>query len=258
MPAEIRDSTRRLLAATVWLLAGTGSAWGQVEDYDRPPIRYGTASEDNAVSRLNARLESGSVRLVSEESTGFLRALLKELDVPESSQMLVYSKTSFQRQRITPSSPRALYFKDEVYVGYCRGGDVLEVSAVDPTLGAVFYTLEQERNEPPRLTRQGDNCLLCHGSSSNQGIPAHLVRSLFVGPDGQPILSAGSYRTDHTSPLAKRWGGWYVTGTHGDMPHLGNLVIRGRERPDPDRIDNRQGMNLGTLEDRGLSHGATS
>src|SRR2546430_12318055 len=29
--------------------------------------------------------------------------------------------------------------------------------------------------------------------------------------------------TDH-SPWSERWGGWYVTGTHGDQPHMGNLL----------------------------------
>ena len=28
----------------------------------------------------------------------------------------------------------------------------------------------------------------------------------------------------HCSPLTDRWGGWYVTGTHGDQAHRGNLI----------------------------------
>ena len=75
---------------------------------------------------------------------GYLPALSKELNVPQSSQVLVFSKTSFQRERITPKTPRALYFNDDVYVGFCLRGDVLEVSAVDPKLGTAFYTLDQE------------------------------------------------------------------------------------------------------------------
>jgi hypothetical protein len=64
---------------------------------------------------------------------------------------------------------------------------------------------------------------------------------VFPDPQGQPILSSGSFRIDHTSPFEKRWGGWYVTGTHGRMEHLGNLIIRGRAAPD--RIDNAAGLN---------------
>src|SRR5207244_2703749 len=79
-------------------------------------------------------------------------------------------KTSLQRQRISPRTPRALYFSDDVYVGYCQGGDVLEVSAVDPKLGTVFYTVEQAAQKPA-FRRQTDACLLCHGSSQTQGVP---------------------------------------------------------------------------------------
>ena len=28
--------------------------------------------------------------------------------------------------------------------------------------------------------------------------------------------------TDHRTPFSERWGGWYVTGTHGAQYHLGN------------------------------------
>jgi hypothetical protein len=31
-------------------------------------------------------------------------------------------------------------------------------------------------------------------------------------------------RTDHSSPLAERWGGWYVTGASGRQQHLGNRI----------------------------------
>jgi hypothetical protein len=75
---------------------------------------------------------------------------------------------------------------------------------------------------------------------------------VFVDPGGLPILSAGTYRIDHTSPFEKRWGGWYVTGTHGPQKHLGNLVIEGRSVPDD--LDNSAGMNVTKLDE----HFATS
>src|SRR5262249_28458222 len=148
--------------------------------------------------------------------------------VPVSSQTLVFSKTSLQRRRIAPRTPRALYFSDDVYVGFCRDGEVLELTAADPKLGAVFYTLNQEKDDLPRFKRQGDACMLCHGSSQTKGVPGLLVRSVYPDPSGDPILSAGTIRVDHTTPFEKRWGGWYVTGTHGKQEHLGNLIIRSR------------------------------
>lgn len=218
------------------------------DEFEREPIQYSKAAPDNAVSRLQDRLDTGKARLVFDERQGFLRALLKELSVPESSQVLVFSKTSMQRHRIGPKTPRALYFNDNVYVGYCRSGAVLEISAVDPKLGAVFYTLDQEAASRPKFKRQGDSCLLCHASSQTRSVPGHLVRSVFPDAVGLPILSSGSYRIDQTSPIARRWGGWYVTGTHGKQSHLGNLVLQ--EPREPEEIDNRAGLNVTDLKGR--------
>jgi len=218
------------------------------QEYEQEPIRYGKSEPHNRVSELIERIQSGRTRLEHEPHFGYLRSLLKELDVPQSSQMLVYSKTSLQRHRIAPETPRSLYFNDDVYVGFCQQGDVLELSAVDPQLGAVFYTLDHSQSDPPRFTRQADNCLICHSSSHTKDVPGHLVRSVFSDKSGFPILSAGTYRIDHTSPLEKRWGGWYVTGTHGPQKHLGNLIVDGQNVPrDP---DNSAGLNLTDLGER--------
>lgn len=217
-------------------------------DLDGPPIRYSDALAKNAISRLEERLAGGKVRLAYDDRFGFLPSLLKELQVPRSSQLLVFSKTSLQRQRIAPDTPRALYFSDDVYIGYCQLGEVLEIAAVDPQLGAVFYTLEQNRTEKPRFVRHQDSCLSCHGSSQNQGLPGHLVRSVYPDENGYPILSSGSFRIDQASPLKQRWGGWYVTGTHGKQQHLGNLIVR--DKREPEQIDNRDGMNVTDLSKR--------
>jgi hypothetical protein len=214
---------------------------GQADEFERAPIRYSKTEPDNRVSLLQQRLDDGTTKLEYEDHFGYLRSVLKELDVPLSSQTLVFSKTSLQSRRIWPQRPRAIYFSDDVYVGFCQSGDVIEVSVADPQLGAVFYTVDQEDRGRPSFRRQTDNCLMCHGSSSTQNIPGHLVRSVFPDTQGHPILSAGSFRIDHTSPFDKRWGGWYVTGTHGGMRHLGNLIIRGREPPA--KIDNAAGLN---------------
>jgi hypothetical protein len=141
-----------------------------------------------------------------------------------------------------------LYFTDDVYIGFCQEGEVLEISAVDPQLGAVFYTLDQDATLAPRFRRQTDNCLICHGSSQTKEIPGHVVRSVFADASGLPVLSSGTYRVDQTTPLKNRWGGWYVTGTHGDQTHLGNLVVRGRH--DHDEVDNSAGLNQTCLDGR--------
>ena len=232
----------------LFVLLASFSVQALAQEFEQEPIRYSQTQPNNRISRLLERVEKGEVKLEHDERFGYLRALLRELDIPVDSQMLVFSKTSLQRHRIAPRTPRALYFNDEVYVGFCQQGDVLELSAVDPQLGAVFYTLDQEPLLAPKFRRQTDNCLICHGSSQTKEIPGHVVRSVFSDAGGLPILSSGTYRIDHTSPIEKRWGGWYVTGTHGDQKHLGNLIVRGRV--DRDEIDNSAGQNQTSLEDR--------
>lgn len=241
---KIRTCVPPLLAALLmgWLPPA------QADDFERPPISYSQSTPDNPVSRLQAQWDAGQDLPSRERRFGYLRAVLNALRVPESSQTLVFSKTSLQRHRITPETPRALYFNDETYIGFCQQGDVLEVSVADPQLGTVFYTLDQRADERPRFFRQTDNCLICHASSQTEQTPGHLVRSVFVDAGGFPILSSGTYRTDHTSPLHERWGGWYVTGTHGAQRHLGNLIARSDQVDEP--VDNAQGQNVTDLSDR--------
>ena len=236
-----RPWTRSLSALALCLICGL--ARGQ--DFEREPINYEAASVNNPVSRLQARLDSGETKLDFDDRVGYLKAVLRELDVPESSQMLVFSKTSLQRHRIAPRTPRAIYFNDDMYVGFCQHGDVAEFSAVDPQLGVVFYTLDQEETDKPKFTRQNDNCLLCHASTQTRSVPGHLVRSVYVDPVGFPVFAMGTHRIDHTSPLAKRWGGWYVTGTHGEQTHLGNLIVSGKQVREP--VDNTAGQNVTDL-----------
>ncbi|MBS0205565.1 MAG: hypothetical protein JSS49_21895 [Planctomycetes bacterium] len=218
------------------------------QDFEHEPINYATATPDNPVSHLQARLDDGTAQLQYDDKVGYLKAVLDGLQVPISSQTLVFSKTSLQRHKITPRTPRALYFNDDMYVGFCVNGDVVELSAVDPQLGAVFYTLDQEPVEKPRFARQVDNCLICHGSSHTRGVPGHFIRSVYVDGVGFPVLAMGTHRIDHSSPISKRWGGWYVTGTHGDQAHLGNLIVTGKHEREP--VDNSAGQNLTDLTTR--------
>jgi hypothetical protein len=220
----------------------------KANDLEQAPIYYTKAPANNAISRLQQRLDTGKASLGFDKKWGYLPALLNELKVPRSSQTLVFSKTSMQRHRISPRTPRALYFNDEVYVGYCQYGAVVELTAVDPHLGAAFYTLEQKAAGKPRIVRQDYSCLVCHGSSQNQGFPGLLVRSVYVDNQGLPILSSGTFRIDQTSPLKERWGGWYVSGTHGQQKHLGNLIVRDSRAPE--EIDNTPNLNVTDLSHR--------
>ncbi len=236
-----------LLVSLIAVLAWPAPAAAQM-DYDREPINYSTAPRTDAIAKLQARLQSGQTKLAFDERSGYLPALLRELNISETSQVLVFSKTSFQRERISPQRPRALYFSDDVYVGSVDHGEMLEISSVDPQLGAVFYTLAQQPSDRPMLLGQLDSCTQCHASPMTEGVPGHLVRSVYPDAQGQLILSAGSFRTTDRSPLRERWGGWYVTGTHGRQRHLGNALFH--DPVDLEKIDYESGANLTDLRSR--------
>lgn len=226
------------------LVATTANAQ---DDIDLAPIHYDTATVVDAVSQLQARLDSGEARLEWDEQHGWLPSLMKLLDVPASSQTLVFSKTSLQITKISPQRPRALYFNDDVYLGTVQYGDLIEVSTVDPEQGAIFYSIDQTKSDSPRLVRDDANCLSCHHTNRTRDVPGYLVRSVFTEPSGHPRFDLGSTTTDLTTEFRKRYGGWYVTGKHGEMRHRGNSLVAA-EGDEPLNLDN--GANLVDLAER--------
>lgn len=229
------------------LLLCTSPALAQL-DFESEPINYNTAPLNDPVQNLRKQIERGEVKLKHDDKHGYLKAVLEHLDVPVSSQMLVFSKTSFQLRRITAQRPRAVYFNDDVYVGWVQGGDVVEISSADPQHGAIFYTMSQEKSERPPIIRDRGQCIVCHASSRTSGVPGHLVRSVYASLSGQPFFGSGTFTTDHRSPFKKRWGGWYVTGTHGKQRHMGNVIVTDRDRPE--NLDMESGANVTDLSDR--------
>lgn len=192
-------------------------------EYDAAPFLYSKATPDDPVARIQKRLKEDRTKawLNYDPKFGYLPVVLEMLGVPVSSQMLVFSKTSLQRHQITPDNPRALFFSDNVYIGFVPGAPVLEVAAVDPLLGAVFYTVNQDKDEPVRFRRDLD-CLSCHASSRSMGVPGFVLRSLETEDNGEIVTGTESESTTHFSPIKERWGGWYVTGAPADWVHRGN------------------------------------
>ena len=227
------------------VVLSTGSkTFSQQPGFERPPIDYHNAETRDPISQLAVKIETGELELQHEENFGYLRSLLKALDVPISSQALVFSKTSLQLQRISPRTPRALYFSDDVYIGFCQDGDVLELAATGPLQGATFYTMSQQKQEKPAFVRDRGNCLACHASGRTQNVPGYLMRSVFPDKRGQPRYGRGTHLTDSTSPFQERWGGWYVTGTHGNMRHMGNSTCN----DDTTAFDRETGANCNELD----------
>ena len=211
-----------------------------------PAIGYLVEPFDDAVAALNRRLESGGTQLTFDAETGYLKSVLDALKLSTKSQLLVYSKTSVQATRISPANPRALYFSDDAAVGYIRGAPFIEFAILDPKKGVGFYTLEQRPSSAPRMARAAE-CRRCHESPASMGIPGMILRSVPTGPDGLVYQRLANYATDHRSPIAQRWGGWYVTGNLGRAEHMGNVLVR-----NPDDADVKLTSNelLASLESR--------
>src|SRR5262245_33933551 len=121
----------------VWLLALPCHA-ADLELYEQEPFNYSSSVPRDDVSLLEKQISSGELKLGSTERQ-VIEALLRRLQIPLESQLLVFSRTSFQREQIRPEHPRALYFNDHCYVGWVPGG-LVEITTLDAVLGPIFYT----------------------------------------------------------------------------------------------------------------------
>jgi hypothetical protein len=170
--------------------------------------------------------------LAYEPMHGYLLALLKELHVPRSSQALVFSKTSNQAHFTSPSTPRAIYYSDQVYIGWAQGDPTIDVAAIDPKKGAVFFTVSQKPGGNPQIVRN-ESCLSCHVTPKTLNVPGVLLKSVYANAEGKAIGQVNGFVSGHNNPLAERWGGWYVTGTHSSDIHMGNAFLDPRTPPGP-------------------------
>ena len=181
------------------------------------PINYRSSELNDPVAKLEKRLERGEFKPHYDTRHGYLKSVLDALHISVSSQTLVFSKTSFQFPEISPATPRALYYNDDVYVGQVHDGKFLEFVSFDPMQGAIFYVMDEHRDKRPRFERSEVDCIQCHVAASTKGIPGVMLRSVFTKPDGTADAAARSFVTGQESPLSQRWGGWYVTAKSGSQ-----------------------------------------
>ena len=194
-------------------------------DIDAPPHLYRTRTPTDRFTRMKDDLESGRIALDRSSEKAFIASLLRAFDVPVSSQALVFSNTSLQLRFISPSNPRALFFNDDLYVGFIPGGRV-EIVSLDPELGAIFYIFDIPRDErPPRVARS-ERCMNCHAAADTGFIPGLVMKSVLPGPGGGSLNAFRIEQTGHGIPFDQRFGGWYVTGGSGISSNLANVVGR--------------------------------
>ncbi|QEL19202.1 hypothetical protein [Limnoglobus roseus] len=188
-----------------------------VHGYDAPPSR-------DRLAKLKGEVEAGRVTLDTSDELALLRSVLRSLDVPATSQMLVTSATSFQKTIISPKRPRALYFNDDTYVGFVPGGQI-EVISIDPDRGGMFYIFNRlERGKVPRI-RRSENCLTCHATAKMEEIPQLVIESVVPGITGGGEMAFRRDQHGHGVPLEDRFGGWLVTGGPDVLKHRGNVLV---------------------------------
>lgn len=189
-----------------------------------PPHDYWKREAKDEVSLLLKRLRAGEAQLDTSSEKAYLLSVLKELKVSPSSQILVFSGTSLQSGLIRPTNPRALYFNEEVYVGFVPGGR-LELVAVDGEMGPVFQIFGRGAGSIPEVERT-DRCMNCHAGNPMYRLPGFFTESVIPSASGGSLDGFKRDMVGHTVPLTERFGGWHITGAHErDFP-LANLMGR--------------------------------
>lgn len=220
-------SPRLHLLVTTWaalarLAADETTAPPTYRDIAGPPHHYFTRTPRDRFTRAMETIETDP-RLDRSSEEAFLVSLLKILEVPASSQTLVFSATSLQLRFISPSNPRAIYFSEDIYVGYIPGGRV-EVVALDPELGAIFYIFDIPRDEARIRYERSDRCMNCHATDDTGYVPGLVIQSVVPAANGASLDGFRRLQSGHGIPLADRFGGWHVTGQHGITDHWGNAI----------------------------------
>ena len=228
----ILTSLQRLLLVCLALpmifQCATLSAQPHAYDEAYPGVGYSSRPLDDRLTLLTEKIESGEIELAHDaERRGYLDSLLEALDINPASQVLVFSKTALKTRFVTAATPRALYFNDDTYVAFIQNSRSLEVAAMDPVLGPVFFDFSQLPGRAIEPERELNRCLRCHDSYSmtGGGVPRFLLSSVLANPEGDIVTHEISIITDTGTPLNRRWGGMYVTGNHGSQEIMGNFVI---------------------------------
>ncbi len=207
------------------------------------------SSVTNIVEQLQRQLDSGTAKLsYSDDGHGYLPDLLRAFRIPRASQLLVFSASSLQFDRISQKTPRALYYQDDIAIGSVQDGRLIEIIATDKDSGIAFYTLDVAKTDRPKFVRRTSECVICHGFASRWA-PGLMVANMDTGPKGALLNLAPMHifrLTDDRTPFQDRYGGWYVTGNTGHMQHRGNVTL---DPENPSELP-AGGLNIASIADR--------
>ncbi len=210
-------------------------------DLESAAHEYWTRPLKDRFTALGEDFESGKVALDRSSELAYLTSLLEALEISPASQMLVFSTTSLQLRLISPKNPRAVYFNENIHLGYIPGGRI-EIMSMDPELGGIFYIFDiPQGNAAPELER-ANKCMNCHAKKQNGYVPTPVIKSVLPGITGGSLDSFRRETSGHGVPFEERFGGWHVSGEGGIKKHWGNVIGR-QNGAKIDEVENSMGKN---------------
>jgi len=247
-PSSTKRWWPKLILVSGLALTGISFISAQQPDDDDPYLNYtSSAGLKDPITKLQADIDSGKVKLKYDPEKGYLVSMMEALNINPDTQTLVWSKTSSQLDNTSPKQPRALYYNDTAYIGWAQHDGLLDLVGMDPIKGPIFFTLEQKESAKPRFQRDV-SCMNCHASNKTMNLPGLVIRSVFATSEGRARQQLPTFIAGHNNPLKERWGGWYVTGKHGDDTHMGNAFLYGQDPHKP--LDLTANSNITDLSDR--------
>jgi len=233
----------------ILLLALCASPAGMAQfynDYELEPHGYFSKDAKDPTTLLMKRIQRGEVLITEANGKPLVERFLKELKLDKGTQVLVFSKTSLQRRAVSYNNPRAIYFNESVYLGWMPNGRI-EIASFDPEIGPLFYFQRQLDDKTSPLFARTRSCLGCHAGDATNFLPGSLGRSVYPDQTGRSIKSLDDYRrSGHHIPLHDRYGGWFVSGNHGTMRHMGNAIAtreNGKVTIDRDQLANLEKLD---------------
>ncbi len=194
----------------------------EIKDFAAAPHHYWTQPPRDRFTKLFEEIKGGSLKLDESSPNAYLAGLLRALEIPVSSQLLVFSVTSLQSNLISPRNPRAIYFNEDTYVGYVPGGR-FEIASFDPDLGGIFYIFQIPRGGEAPVLDRSNRCFNCHAGSFSRRVPGLFVESVIPGDNGGPLEAFRRDESGHGVPFDVRFGGWHVTSKL-DFPTKANTL----------------------------------
>jgi len=222
---QSKESLPGFLLGLISLTMGSFFAEAETEfpGFRDPPHEYLKRIPTDRFTQIKDDLQIGKVAFDYTSEKSYLKSLLGALGISPSSQLLVFSTTSLQLSRISPRNPRAVYFNEDLYLGWVPGGKI-EVIGIDANWGSITYIFDPPRTKTHSPIVRATRCMNCHASSEIGGAPGLLASSVVPGPGGGSLDAFRQEQTGHGIPFSERFGGWHLTGKHGIKNHWGNLT----------------------------------